>query len=56
VREVIGSRFSPGDVGHREIVSPRRNPRMDSGPVPQAPRTAPDTFRLHSSTHVNLQN
>ena len=24
---------------------------MDSGPVPHAPRTAPDTFRLHSSTH-----
>ena len=51
-----GSRFSQSEVSHFEIVGPRRNPRMDVRPVRYALRSAPETVRLHSSTHVNLQN
>jgi len=52
----MGSRFSYTEGGHREIVGPRRNPRMGVRPVRYALRPAPETVRLHSSTHVNLQN
>ena len=52
-----GSGFSHADVGHREIVGPRRTPRMNSEsrgpemtgsvrPVRHAPRRAPEHFAL----------
>ena len=39
----MGSSFSQSEVGHCEIVGPRRNPRMDSRPVRYALRSAPET-------------
>jgi hypothetical protein len=52
----MGSRFSQLYVGHREILGPRRNPRMDVDPSVTALRPAPETFRPHRSKHVNVEN
>ena len=52
----IGSGFSKSDVGHREIVGPRGNPRMDSdrSATPRERRLTPSSSQLEACKFAEL--